>query len=176
VHTSGQPTGGREENLLGALALAVVARFDTSSEAAALVALQQYLGGRPIEALRRALGLSHPATVRLVDRLAGRGLVRRTAGEDRRSVALALTPAGDAEATALLDARRTAIADVLDPLDDAARDALVPLLERLLHGLAADRATARHLCRLCDNGACGHHDGRCPVTNGARAHAPQDYV
>ncbi len=170
MHTS------RQANLLGALSLAVAGRFDTSSEAAALVALRVYLGGRPIEALRRVLDLSHPATVRLVDRLAARGLLRREPGPDRRSVALVLTDAGAAQADALLERRERALGDVLDALDDEEQAALTPLLERLLGALVADRADARRLCRLCDATACGHEDGCCPVTNAARERAPQDYA
>ena len=182
VHTLGQDgrrggaVGARDANLLGALALAVAGRFDTSSEAAALVALHGYLGGRPIEALRRVLALSHPATVRLVDRLAGRGLVTREPGADRRSLALALTPAGTAAALELQRRREAAVAGVIAVLDVDERAALAPLLERLLHGLVDGRADARRICRLCDPVACGHHDGRCPTTNAAREKAPQDYA
>ncbi len=170
MHTS------REANLLGALSLAVAGRFDTSSEAAALVALRVYLGGRPIEALRRVLDLSHPATVRLVDRLSARGLLRRAPGPDRRTVALVLTEAGAARADALLERREQALGTVLGALDADEQAALTPLLERLLAGLVADRADARRLCRLCDATACGHEDGCCPVTNAARQRAPQDYA
>jgi DNA-binding MarR family transcriptional regulator len=170
MHTS------REANLLGALSLAVAGRFDASSEAAALVALHVYLGGRPIEALRRVLHLSHPATVRLVDRLEQRGLVRRAPGADRRTVALTLTASGAAGARDVLARREQALDEVLDHLGDAERAALAPLLERLLGGLVADRADARRICRLCDAEACGHWEGRCPVTRAARANAPQDYA
>ncbi len=172
----GVASSARDANLLGALAVAVAGRIDTSSEAAALVALHVYLGGATVEALRRVLGLSHPATVRLVDRLAARGLLDRAPGADRRTVALHLTAEGHAAADAVLGARRSAVAEVLGALDGAERDAFVPLLERLLHGLVGDRAHARRICRLCDAHACGHDDGRCPVTNGAREKAPQDYA
>jgi DNA-binding MarR family transcriptional regulator len=175
VHTSRQ-AADRDANLLGTLATAVAGRFDTSSEAAALVALHVYLGGSPIEALRRVLGLSHPATVRLVDRLQDRGLLRRAPGDDGRTVALTLTPAGRTRARDLQARRTAAVAEVLDVLDGAERAALGGLLEALLGGLVAGRADARRLCRLCDADACGHHDGRCPVTNAARERAPGDYA
>ena len=44
------------------------------------------------------------------------------------------------------------------------RRALTELHEKLLAGLASDRASARRLCRLCDADACGHERGTCPVT------------
>ncbi len=166
----------RTANLLGALSVAVAGRLDTSSEAAALTALHVYLGGRPIEALRRVLGLSHPATVRLVDRLVARGWVDRTPGVDRRSVALRLTDAGARRAVALLRARGEAMGEVLEALAPEDADRLAPLLERLLAGLVDDRAGARRICRFCDADACGHHVGRCPVTETARVKAPQDYA
>ncbi len=166
----------RVSNLLGALSVAVAGRLDTSSEAAALTALHVYLGGRPIEALRRVLGLSHPATVRLVDRLVAQGLVERAAGEDRRSVALRLTDAGARRAVGVLRARAEATAAVLEALAPEEADRLAPLLERLLAGLVDDRAGARRICRFCDADACGHHVGRCPVTETARVKAPQDYA
>ena len=175
MHTSPQ-VDVRTANLLGALSVAVASRLDTSSEAAALTALHVYLGGRPIEALRRVLGLSHPATVRLVDRLVARGLVERTPGTDRRSVALRLTDEGALRARDLLRARGEAIDAVLCGLGPADAERLAPLLEKLLAGLVEDRADARRICRFCDADACGHHAGRCPVTETARAKAPQDYA
>ena len=41
--------------------------------------------------LARIIGLSHSATVRLIDGLADKGLARRGDGQDRREVAISLT-------------------------------------------------------------------------------------
>ena len=76
----------RTANLLGALALTLSDRAGAAvhagagvsgSDAAALVTLRNYAEGEPLDLLRRALALSHPAVVRLADRLQARGLVER---------------------------------------------------------------------------------------------------
>ena len=88
----------RSANLLGALSLAVAdamrratedAAGHTSAGPAALVALDQFLDGRTMEDLRRAMGLTGSGAVRLVDRLEADGYVRRrpapTGGPSRSS-------------------------------------------------------------------------------------------
>jgi hypothetical protein len=60
-----------------------------------------------------------------------------------------------------------ALAEVLAPLGASEREQLTRLHERLLGGLTGGRADAAHICRLCDSHACGHHEGRCPVTRAA---------
>ena len=42
---------------------------------------------------------------------------------------------------------------------------------KLLAGLTESHAAAQNICRLCDLHACGHPEGRCPVTNAASARA-----
>src|SRR5579872_3927451 len=92
----------RTANLLGALAGELVARLarqgkahpnETDSAAAALTVIGFYEGCSN-GALSHALGLSHTATVRLVDKLEAAGLVVSKPGADRRSVALRLTASG----------------------------------------------------------------------------------
>lgn len=169
-------TTARQANLLGTLSLAAtshVARAaDTASPhggsaPAALVALEGYLGGEPIDALRRVLGLTHSGAVRLVDRLADAGLVVRSEGADQRTVAVTLTPAGRRAADRIRMARARALEEVLSPLSASERETLTALHEKLLAGLTTDRGSARRLCRLCDPEACGHHRGTCPVTEAA---------
>jgi MarR family transcriptional repressor of emrRAB len=166
----------RDANLLGALTLAVAERLEAATRAAAahggsapaaLVALETFLEGSSIDTVRKPLGLTHSAAVRLVDRLAVAGLVRRAAGEDGRSVAIFLTPAGRRAAAQVQDGRMRALAEVLAPLDADERSQLTRLEEKLLGGLTSGRADARHICRLCDADACGHPEGRCPVTRAA---------
>jgi DNA-binding MarR family transcriptional regulator len=168
--------GGRDANLLGALSLAVAERVETATCAAAahagsgpaaLAALDTFLDGSSIDTMRKPLGLTHSAAVRLVDRLAAAGLVTRAAGEDGRSVAVFLTPAGRRAAAQVQEGRMLALTSVLAPLDAAEREQLTRLEEKLLAGLTSGRADARHICRLCDAGACGHEEGRCPVTRAA---------
>jgi DNA-binding MarR family transcriptional regulator len=174
------PGGGgdraRDANLLGAVVLTVGERLERAtreaashggSAPAALVALASFLDGSSIDAIRRPLGLSHSAAVRLVDRLTVAGLVGRKAGEDARSVAVFLTPAGRRAAEQVQQSRMAALSAVLDSLTAEQREQLTVLHERLLDGLTSGRADARRICRMCDSHACGHHEGRCPVTRAA---------
>lgn len=129
---------------------------------AALVTLSNY-PGEPVDALRAALGLSHSATVRLVDRLTAEGLVtRRTSPADRRVVLVDLTPAGRALAARVLSARQTALTTLLEPLDADSRGDLSAALELLLGSATHDRPASRRICRLCDERSCVQGPG-CPV-------------
>lgn len=166
----------RDANILGALALAAAERIEqaareaaahSGSAPAALVALSILLDGSSIDKLRKPLGLTHSAAVRLVDRLAADGLVSRQRGDDARSVAVFLTTAGRDAAAHIQRRRFEALSEVLAPLSPDDRDQLTKLHERLLAGLTGGRADAGHICRLCDSQACGHHEGRCPVTRAA---------
>jgi MarR family transcriptional regulator, negative regulator of the multidrug operon emrRAB len=163
----------REANLLGAISLAVAERANEAvrlaaahggAAPAALVALATFLDGSSLDVMRRPLGLSHSAAVRLADRLARAGLVRREPGADGRSVSIRLTPEGAVLATEIRLAREAALEVVLAPLSPAERAELTALHEKLLAGITGGRADAGHICRLCDADACGHELGRCPVT------------
>jgi DNA-binding MarR family transcriptional regulator len=171
-------TNSRDANLLGTLSLAVANRMEQAvasplgpSAPAALSALEGYLGGEPIDALRQVLALTHSGAVRVVDRLEDAGLAARRPGPDGRSVAVALTPAGQAAADGVRAAREHALADALAVLTEEERATLSALHEKLLAGLTSDRASARRLCRLCDVDACGHDRGTCPVTEARKAAA-----
>jgi predicted MarR family transcription regulator len=109
--------------------------------------------------------------VRLVDRLEDGGLLRRTVVGDARARGLVLTPAGRRAAQRVLDERAAALVAALAPLNAAEQEQLGTLLGRVVGGLTDGRAAARRICRLCDPGACGHHEGRCPVTQAADAAA-----
>lgn len=111
--------------------------------------------------LARVLGLSHTATVRLVDKLEAEGLVTSAPGEDRRRVRLNLTDAGQARVTGLLTARCAAVAEVTDVLDPGEQEVLAGLLGKILQGLATDDFRTAHICRLCDGIACPAD--QCPV-------------
>jgi MarR family transcriptional regulator, negative regulator of the multidrug operon emrRAB len=163
----------REANLLGAISLAVAERTDQAVQAAAarggaapaaIVALATFLDGSSLDVMRRPLGLSHSAAVRLADRLAADGLVRREPGADARSVSIRLTEEGDRLAARIRAERERALEEVLAPLSRTEREELTRLHERLLGGITGGRADAGHICRLCDAEACGHEQGRCPVT------------
>jgi DNA-binding MarR family transcriptional regulator len=163
-------------NLLGALGVALSdamqrtvehAGGSAPTEPAALVTVANH-PGEPIEALRRALGLTHSGAVRLVDRLETAGLlVRARAGPGRR-LALMLTPAGEAAAGRIAGERMALLTDVVAGLTAAERRTLTVLLEKLLAELTGDRASARRICRLCDEPAC-ERGADCPVDLAAGA-------
>lgn len=156
------------ENVVGAMALALSdsLHFGTQEKApepgpaASAITLLHHEPGLTIEQLRRALRLSHPGTVRLVDRLTKEDLVeRRASAQDRRAVALHLTDDGEASCTAILMARRAGIACALQSLDQEERTLLGRLAEKVLGGLIRNEGSAYQICRLCDRQSCK----TCPV-------------
>jgi DNA-binding MarR family transcriptional regulator len=160
----------RLENLLGAAALALSDRLDAAggagagseSERAALVTLLAH-PDEPVSWLGGVLALTSSGSTRLVDRLVHAGLVTRSTGADARSRRLRLTPAGRRRARAVLDARRAAMAEVLDALDDDARAELERLLEVLVGRLTENMLPALRVCRLCDRTACASAGRACPL-------------
>ena len=176
----------RQANLLAVLALGIYDRVRQAEEdaagygsaaPAALVALHEFLGGASIDQLRQVVGLPPSGAVRLVDKLAEAGLVRRGPGPDGRSVALTLTRRGNETARRIVAGRRQACETILAGLSPGEREALTPLLERLLEQLTVVRLAEREsaktpaggwLCRLCDFSACRRDVGDCPVANAAR--------
>ena len=173
------PITDHDANLLGSFSLAVAERVRSAGAAeagggegpAALVALTEFLDAPSIRELSAVLGLTHSATVRLVDSLEARGLVQREPGEDGRAVALRVNAAGETKARAILAARAVALEELLAPLDRDERAELARLHSLLLGGLVDSGAAPEHVCRLCDTGGCGHASGRCPVTAEWRATA-----
>ncbi len=156
----------RTANLLGALALEAARLMEavrepvgeTGAAASALVTIGAY-PGRTIEQLRAPIGLSQPGAVRLVERLAEAGWVERAGSRGRRGFELRLTEAGQRVADELLARRRTALAELLDPLSEAEQRRLETLLEKLLAARTNERADLERLCRLCERRVCV----RCPV-------------
>lgn len=156
-------------NVLGAFAQAVTDSIEESiakgldqsrTSAAALVHLAKY-PDETIEALRRPLALSHPGCVRLVDRLEKRRLLSRGEGEDRRTRALRVTPAGRAAAKRVLGRRQAALSRALATLTASERDTLGRLAGKVLATLVRDEPHALSICRICDYDACP--DTECPV-------------
>jgi hypothetical protein len=94
------------------------------------------------------------------------GLIRRTGTGRGRLLALHLTGHKQQVARRIL-ARRQAAAEQLASLLNAAETAaLGQLAGRLLAGIATDRASARRLCRLCDEPLCA--SAGCPVDHAAQ--------
>ena len=163
-------------NVIGALAVVLGDRIRDATEAAsgmggalpaALAALHEWAGGRTIDTLSGGLRLSHSRTVRVVDRLETQGLVKRARDPlDGRGVLVHLTPAGQRAGRRVLEARAEALEGALAVAD---RRALAEIAERALARATTGRRAAGAICRLCDAHACGHHEGRCPVTRAADA-------
>ncbi|MGY6499873.1 MAG: MarR family winged helix-turn-helix transcriptional regulator [Acidimicrobiales bacterium] len=163
---------GRLENLLGALVVALGDEVDDATERvaghgpsapAALVGLYR----RPeqsIEQLRWSVGLSHSATVRLVDRMEADGLVTRRPGVDARTVALVLTPKGRRRTVRLQQSRRQVMGRALVGLSTIERRQLESMLDRMLRTQAARAEDPTPICRLCELAVCPLR--RCPVPGG----------
>ncbi len=157
----------RAANLLGAVGLAVADRIEAMARSilnhagetpAALVVIGYGLGPSN-DQLRRVLGLSHPGSVRLVDRLVADGLVERRQGRDRRAVALHLTARGAELRRELLHGRLAAIKPLLVSLTDNEQGVLTALLCKMLSSLETTDLERCTLCRLCDNTVCTN----CPI-------------
>lgn len=168
-------TSARTANLLGALAAALGERAavsfgdhpnqtDTASSALKLVAEAE---GCSNAELALALGLSHPATVRLLDRLEQAALVERRQAADRRAVALHVTPAGRRRARAAVRTRGQVLQAAIQTLSPVQLEHLEEIATVLLTALTTSPLEGAHICRLCDEASCPH--ASCPVHQ--RAHA-----
>lgn len=154
-------------NLLGVVGLAVADRIETTArdilshagETPAAVVVIGYGLGPSNEELRSILNLSHPGSVRLVDRLAADGLVERREGRDKRTTALYLTKRGHSFREKLLKERLAAIRPLLTPLTKAEQESLAALLHKLLSSMATTDLQRCNLCRLCDDRVCTN----CPI-------------
>ena len=164
-------------NLVGLVSLDVMTRVAGAIEAAtglsmvqatALSALANYAEGGSVDQLRRAVGLSHSATVRLVDRLVERGLVqRRPAATDQRVAAVHMTASGQCTVGTIRTARLDVLQQWIARLSAEQREVLSAVLDDAAPGALGEAPAgvvkADYLCRLCAPDACGHPD-RCPVT------------
>jgi DNA-binding MarR family transcriptional regulator len=164
-----KPEDLRLQNLLGALSVAVGDGMDEAfdeacavgdSAPAALILIHENPDTR-IEGLARYLALSHSGTVRLVDRLEGRGWVARENCDDRRAVVLALTEDGERVATRLQKSRHGSLSRALSGIDAFDRQILERLVSRMLVNLVPDKAAADRTCRYCDGAACDQ--AGCPL-------------
>ena len=162
-------TNLRTANLIGALAVAVTDQMAPAVDSAtgrgamapaALVTLH-HSPDLWIGELARVLGLTHPGTVRLVDRLEADGLVVRRAASDGRAVALRLSPAGQQAARRVLAARAEVLERALSGFTAAETRQLTSFVARILGALTTDVDVADHMCRLCDERACPA--ATCPV-------------
>ena len=166
----------RASNLLGAMSLVVADQAEdataeaagrSDSAAAALSALLHFLDRPSIDRLRQVLGLTSSGTVRLVDRLAESGYVRRESGVDGRSTSIVLTEAGQAAAARVSRARADVLERSLSVLAPAERATFECLAGKVLVGMMRGPGATRWICRLCDIGVCRAAVGGCPVGQAA---------
>jgi DNA-binding MarR family transcriptional regulator len=160
----------RCSNLLGAFVIAaydqMVERIETEESiapqgAAALVVIGVN-EGRSVDFLSGALHLSHSGCVRVVDKLQEAGLVERREGQDRRVVALYLTPSGHKRAHSILRTRRKYLDGLLQTLSATQQRQFTAQIELMLYEMTNSEEHAEAMCRFCDEAACPQE--RCPVT------------
>lgn len=157
----------RTTNLLGALALAITDRIksgmkntlDRSGETAAAIVVLGYAAGLSVELLRQVLDLSHPGTVRLIDRLEADGIVERRKASDGRAVALHLTRKGRGLRQQLMDGRLDTLEAALEGLSVDERLVLGDLLAKVLVNLPETEMAKHRICRLCAVRLCSD----CPI-------------
>jgi MarR family transcriptional repressor of emrRAB len=151
----------RDRNVVGAAAIAIsdVVRIAveqstglSGSGPAALVAVVAD-PGLSIDELRRVLRLTHPGTVRLVDRLVDKGWVRRQRGIGR-AVLLIPTPSGRAAQRRLAKGREAALAELLAQLPENDVHSIAVMLAPIPAATINDVDAMRRLCRLCDRDVC----------------------
>lgn len=138
----------------------------SASRAAAIVSI----GADPgISATRLApvIGVTQSVAARLSDDLIRSGHVAKAPGGSAREMSLRLTPAGEGLRAQILRVRLAEAEAILAGLSAADQARLAPLVDALLAALTPDVRTADHICRLCDEDACGLDD--CPVERRARA-------
>lgn len=159
----------RAGNLLGALAIGISDRLQRETQdaarhpgarAAALATLFQWPADT-IEQLRHSLGLTHSATVRVVDGLVADGLVIREHVGSGPAVRPRLTEAGEAQARTVLAARNEALKWLTSDVSDDDLERLTSIAERILEKLTSDFHVGELICRLCELDECPQD--RCPV-------------
>ncbi len=119
--------------------------------------------GLSIAAVKTTIGLTHPGTIRVVDRLSEKGFVERRNGPDGRTLAIHLTASGRAMWKRQRKARASVLESVIEALTPEQREALPGVLAGLLTALTVDEDQAEAICRLCDESSCPQTI--CPVTN-----------
>ena len=126
--------------------------------------------GTRIDELATIIGLSHSGTVRLVDRLVGKGFVeRRPHPDDQRATALHATERGMAVMNGFQSHRLARLEDLVQTLPPRQQDRLAEAIEDLLRLLAYDVPAANRICRYCDERICS--PDICPTEHWVREQA-----
>lgn len=153
-----------EANRLAACALALSDGLFEGEDLSpsAIAALLSLAGGerRTIGEIAAIVGLTHSASVRLIDRLEKDWLVRRGARKGRE-VNVELTARGRHRAASLSKKRASFVGRLLDRLPLEERETLAQSVNQLLRLLVPDASDAgARACRFCDVNGCGPD---CPV-------------
>jgi MarR family transcriptional repressor of emrRAB len=159
----------RTANMLAALAGEITERVEATlkthpnqtDSASAALNIMGFWEGITNTQLSRALGLSHTATVRLVDKLEAQGFVEAREGKDKRATHLYITPAGREAVLPGLVARCAAVKGYLEVLSAAEERQFADLLEKLMKPIGTDAYRVSHFCRLCEFTACP--GDQCPM-------------
>lgn len=158
-----QRPGSHTANILGALSLLIQDRVERSWHAAldlspmAAAALVQIDSepGSSIEQVAGRIGLTHSATVRIIDKLADRGLVEKDrARKDARAQSLKLTRSGKGTAQQLHAARNQVTDGLLAGLSPAQHQALEQAIAVILYQAVEPGREADITCRVCDERRC----------------------
>ena len=158
-------------NLIGTLALkihdlqmdaAIGASGMSPTACACLISVAHQDTAQTISDIAAICGLSHPAAVRLVEKLEKSDYVCKVpAQSDRREVHVSLTTKGYEMRDTILRARRAAIEPVLSKISSTDRAVIQRAAGVILSEMAGSRLESEQICRLCDVVACGGDD--CPV-------------
>ncbi|HET8629158.1 MAG TPA: MarR family transcriptional regulator [Thermomicrobiales bacterium] len=125
-----------------------VRRAESTPEQYWLLTTLHRQGALPVGELAAALGITGSSATTACKRLERAGLVRRERQRsDERVVRVALTAAGAERVASWQRERREALARLLAPLDDAEREQLQRLVERVLAEAGAPAAGADGVVR-----------------------------
>lgn len=124
-----------------------------------------HIGNQPIDSiglLAERVGLSHSATVRVVDRLEEAGLVvRQRSTIDWRQARLELTAAGREAYARTVRVCDDAVREMLSPLNASEICLLEGILRKMMGEAVHDEGHAWMLCRFCNHLFC--EGDLCPV-------------
>lgn len=159
----------RTANIVGAMCLAISDKLngelkehsrqnDTSIAALNVIGLSEGLSNGQLGA---TLGITHSATVRLVDKLVEALFAEVRPGLDKRTVAIFLTDAGRTKVTQSLENRIHTLTGIVAVLSKEQREQLDSIAETLLGYFTETPEQAMHVCRLCEMVSCPLE--RCPA-------------
>ena len=121
----------------------------------------------PIRELAEGLGVSHPAAVKLVERLARKGLIERQEGAtDRRVVELSLSKAGRGCVDYVRDERARGLERIMSQLENDDADRLRRGLQAFVQAALAEQEAVGKLCLHCGI----EHAGECLVSHARDEH------